>query len=308
VIFVPWTLCTLNAVLWQVLDSTIGLDYPTDTTFEWQSLHSAVFSTTLAFLLVFRLNRVALRWWETRRMWGVIVEQIRILVASAMEYMQHSPELRDQLVAWTLGFAVASKQLLRKDVTINLHELAGILSPDQVERMSSAKHPPLYAAGMARHVICRALRVNHEISSGEATSHSLNRQMLENNVTTLIQNIGGMERVSSTPLPLVYVAHLRTFLMIYLLSIPYLYGSSWHYWTIPNVFVLSFALLGIDGAAADCEIPFMKNRANHLDMEAYCLGAMNNVIQIMIQAKELQQQSVLQSQECSLRQTVTARP
>jgi putative membrane protein len=291
---VPWLLCTLNAVLWQVLHVTVGLSEQSafiDDRASWQDVHSVVFSTTLAFLLVFRLNRVALRWWETRRMWGVIVEQIRLLVAGVLEHLQRDAskhKLRDQAIAWSCAFTIASKQLLRRDTAIDADELVGILSIKEIMRLEQARHPPLYAAGELRHAICSALAVDDNTPISVATSHVAARQMLEANVAALVQNVGGMERVSATPLPLVYVSHLRTFLLLYLLSLPYLYGPAWNYWTIPVVAVISFALLGIDGAAAECEVPFHKNRANHLDMEAYCVAVFANVTGLMMQAFDMQ--------------------
>jgi putative membrane protein len=65
--------------------------------------------------------------------------------------------------------------------------------------------------------------------------------------------VGGMERIRATPLPLVYVAHLRTFLLCYLLFMPLVYISHWQWGTIPAMALVSFALLGVEGAAAECE-------------------------------------------------------
>ena len=51
------------------------------------SLYNLVLTTALAFLLVFRLNRVAVRWWDTRTMWGTIVADVRILSSCILEYV-----------------------------------------------------------------------------------------------------------------------------------------------------------------------------------------------------------------------------
>ena len=90
---------------------------------------------------------------------------------------------------------------------------------------------------------------------------------------------GGMERIKATPLPLVYVAHLRTFLMIALILLPYVLGPSWGWGTIPVVFVTAFALLGIEAAAAEVESPFGLNRVNALNMNGYCESFLSNIQQ-----------------------------
>jgi predicted membrane chloride channel (bestrophin family) len=51
------------------------------------SFYNLVLTTALAFLLVFRLNRVAIRWWDTRMMWGTIVADARTLTDLILEHV-----------------------------------------------------------------------------------------------------------------------------------------------------------------------------------------------------------------------------
>ena len=67
--------------------------------------------------------------------------------------------------------------------------------------------------------------------------------------------LGGCERIQGTPLPFVYVAHLRSFLLFYLLGIPFIYVCSWQWATIPLSMVIAFALLGIEAASVECARP-----------------------------------------------------
>jgi len=68
---------------------------------------------------------------------------------------------------------------------------------------------------------------------------------------------------------------------------PYMNASSWGWGTIPAVSIMAYLLLEIDGAATECEIPFRKNRPNHLDMDAYCLLAMNNIQQLVLHSVDM---------------------
>lgn len=61
--------------------------------------------------------------------------------------------------------------------------------------------------------------------------------------------------------------------------LPYVYGHIWRWSTIPLVFLASFAWLGIDAAAEECEAPFKEKRVNALDMDTYCLGFMATALQ-----------------------------
>merc|ERR1712038_1271281 len=100
-----------------------------------------------------------------------------------------------------------------------------------------------------------------------------------------IKLMGGLERVKSTPLPIVFVTHLRTFLMVYLLSMPYLYGHLWGWGTVPAISLTAYILLGIDGSASECESPF-KRRPNHLAMENYCSNVLRNLEDLYIENAE----------------------
>jgi putative membrane protein len=271
VFFFPWAIVTINAIVWTCL-----IEGPLKDKFIIEpetvnSLYTLVLTTTLAFLLVFRLNRVAVRWWETRRMWGSIIANSRTLAGAILEHMNHAPDHRDAALSYVAAYAVACKHHIRNEKKYDPNELAGFLSPEQVRILSSSNHPCLLAAAKLRHALQLAFQVSPATKAAVGSAYSSEMRMMEKHIFNLINEMGGLERVRSSPLPIVYVTHLRTFLMIYLLSMPYLYGHTWGYFTIPAVTLTGFALLGIDGAATECSSPFNKSRANHLDMDGFCL-------------------------------------
>jgi putative membrane protein len=58
---------------------------------------------------------------------------------------------------------------------------------------------------------------------------------------------GTRGQIRSTPLPLVYATHLRTFLLLFLISLPYGWYRSWGWSTIPIIFITTpFAMLGLE--------------------------------------------------------------
>ncbi len=277
---VPLTLVTLNAVIWTVL---IQIPYQGKFVIKsdpWGKVTDLVFSTTLAFLLVFRLNRVAIRWWDTRAMWGIIIASSRILADAILEHTNHAPIHRDNAISWLAGFLVSVKQHMRKYEAFDCDELAGFLTKNQVDHLNASSHPCLYAISEIRHETKLAFEVNEETPIGLAVTYSSTLRMIEKSLHILIDKMGGLERVSTTPLPIVFVTHLRTILMIYLLSLPYLHVGEWGWSTIPIVVVTSYALLGVDSAASECEVPF-KKRANHLSMESFCLTGLNDIEELV---------------------------
>jgi len=288
VFFVPWILVTVNASLWTFLIKVPLKEKFNISPDSWDTLYSLFLTTALAFLLVFRLNRVAIRWWDTRRMWGAIVAQSRILASCILEHTNHDPIHRDQAIGWLAGFVVSAKQNIRNEKLLSKDELSGFLTPYQVESLSSSAHPCLEACAELRHALKLAFRITPETPFGVAAAFSSEMRLMEQSLFELINEMGGLERVRSTPLPLVFVTHLRTFLFIYLLSLPYMYAHQWGWATIPMVTITSYALLGIDGAASECESPFLRNRLNHLDMEDFCSTALSNIEQLVIHNANMQ--------------------
>lgn len=243
-------------------------------------------NTSLSFLLVFRLNRAAERYWLARTSWGTIVGNIRHLVSGIEAHGGHDEESRDCAIQWIAAFAVATMQYIRGILDIPPEMLAGVLDPKNVYRMAASSHPPLYASDRVRAALTDLFLVTPETPPGLALAWSQQLDTLEKTLNNMMDQEGAMERIRSTPLPLVYVAHLRIFLIVFLLSLPYIWYPSWRWSTIPIVFVTSFAMLGLEGAAVEVESPFRRNRPNHLDMDAFCIVIMRTIQQTLCESAD----------------------
>ena len=163
--------------------------------------------------------------------------------------MNHSPEHRDEAISWVACFLISVKQHLRNDKTFDFNEVTGfIINPKQhfeLTKLESKNHPCLYLAANIRHSLKKAFTVTIHTPTTISVTYNSELRMMEKHVCNLIYNLGGLERVKATPLPIVYVTHLRTFLMLYLLSMPYLHGHLWGFATIPIVSLTAFMLIGM---------------------------------------------------------------
>ena len=98
--------------------------------------------------------------------------------------------------------------------------------------------------------------------------------------------LGGCERIQGTPLPFVYVAHLRTFLLIVLWAVPIVYACEWGWATFPLSLLVAIALLGIEAASIECERPFSaKPSKNHHDVERFCELLSNEVRDMLTRSR-----------------------
>ena len=189
----------------------------------YATAHSAL-QTVLSFLLVFRLNRSAERFWATRQLWGKLVEVARQLSATAATHLS-GPD-GDALLAWCCAFAVASKCLLRGGALPALEDaLAGILTKEECAAVAGALSPSLFCASGMCASLASACAPGGDVPSALQLTAVFG--VLQLRIDELVGCIGGMERIKATPLPIAYVSHLRTFLLGYLVCMPLVYLHSW---------------------------------------------------------------------------------
>jgi putative membrane protein len=287
VIWQGFSLVMLNATICTILHESVGITYSKRFLGAWNTVFSLVLTTSLAFLLVFRLNRIAMRYWEARSMWGDLTKHSRSLVSMILVHCSHNEKYRDSAISWVGSFAVAVIHFMRNDKEIPPEELSGFLTRVDVHKMQDSNHYALYAASRIRYALVKAMTVTCDTPIQVAHSQSIQLNLMEEKINELINQVSGMEKIRSTPLPIVYVSHLRTFLFLYLMFLPYIWVDEWGWSTIPLMAFTAFALMGIEGAATECEVPFRKDRANHLAMEGYAMVLLNNIQGLVIQAANM---------------------
>lgn len=275
----PWLIVTLNAVAWTfIVEYKLPERKNTDFS-SYESYFGLVMNSSLAFLLVFRLNRSAERYWSARTSWGIIVALGRTIVGSILVHGQHDPSNRDGVVKWVAAFSVATMHFVRGMTKIAPDSLAGILNESEIEEMETQAHMGLHAATQIRWHLKAAFKIDEMTPYGIAQERIQELYAMEKQLNQMMDQMGALERIRATPLPLVYVTHLRTFLLCFLFAMPYIWESNLGYATIPIVSLTAFALLGLEGAAQEVESPFQKDRANHLSMDSYCLSLIGNTVQ-----------------------------
>lgn len=284
----PFGLLVLHAIVYTLIMKLWFQTQDEDHAFDsWAMFFSLIINTTMSFLLVFRLNRAAGRFWSARSTWGLLIARARGFSASAIAHSDHDLYHRDQAIRWVIAYVIAVMELLRGIKQLPMLNFAGILTKEEVQRMSSSSHAPIYALDKARFHMNAMFQVHETTSPGMALMWSRHLTALESHVDILLECCGRLEKVRSTPLPIVYVTHLRTFIVFALLFSPYIWGPTWGWATIPIVTASAFAWLGIDAAAAEAESPFGQDRPNALDMNTYCIGYLQVVKQQLLDHDDL---------------------
>lgn len=278
-ILAPWFLVSINAVVWTLVSELYITERGEANLEPYESIFGLVLSSSLSFLLVFRLHRSAERFWMSRMSWGAIIACIRAIVGGVLVHGRHNPSQRDEVLRWTTAFPIVLMHFMRGIHGFNSGTLLGVLNEDEIRSLETLGHPPIHVAERIRRHLSEVFHFDEHTPINVAHGRSQRIDTLERELNRLILEMGALERINTTPLPLVYVTHLRTFLLCFLLGLPYIWERTLRYATIPMVIMTAFALLGLEGAAMECEAPFKKNRPNHLNMDAYCLTVLKNTLQ-----------------------------
>lgn len=165
-----------------------------------------------------------------------------------------------------VAFAVATKLHLRSE-PVN-RELEELMSPSQYFKLKTMNNPPLEVAFWI----------------GDYLQQQYNRRYLNTYQVTAMQDLlnsmvdclGGCERILKTPIPLAYVVHLKQLLLIYCLLLPFQLVNEVGWWTGAVVALISFTLLGIEEIGIEIENPFGYD-PNDLPLDAICSTMLRNI-------------------------------
>jgi len=267
-ILVPTTLVIAVAFLCAFATETdwLGGRWQLEVTARLSDSYSGLF-VALSFLLVFRLNRAAVRYYEGRSAAGQMVVACRELASEACCCLAHDTVNRDDLCRWVVAFPVATRNYLRSSAGLeSVSELAGVLPHEDLQALAQARRQPLFCIDRIRQKSLEGTRTN-SCDSENIKAEGLGQL---NHETEMLQlGMGAMERINGTPLPFAYVAHLRTFLLMYLLLMPFVFGKLWG-WACPVAMtILSYGMLGIEAVSVSCERPFGWG-SNHLPLDRLC--------------------------------------
>jgi len=228
-------------------------------------------SIVLGLLLVFRTNTAYERFWEGRRLWGMLTSDIRNLAWQIWVVVNEiEPEDRVKKIAalrLVAAFAVASKLYLRSEPVNS--ELEELVSPSQYLQLKNIDNPPLEIAHWIGSYIQKQYNRNCITNAPQvAAMLTLTRNLMD--------SLGNCERILRAPLPLAYAIHLKQLILIYCVLLPFQLVKDAGLWTGALVALISFTLFGIEEIGIEIENPFGYD-ANDLPLDAICNQIKGNV-------------------------------
>lgn len=237
-------------------------------------LESVIPSIVLGLLLVFRTNTAYERFWEGRKCWGNIVNQVRNLArqiwVSVDEITPEDRENKISVVRLLVAFAVATKLHLRGE-TVN-SELKEFMASSKYLTLKTMNNPPLEIA----------FWIGDYLQQQYNRNYLNNYQLIANQelLNSLVDSLGACERILKTPMPLAYAIHLKQLLLLYCLLLPFELVHNLGWWTGLIVALISFTLFGIEAIGFEIENPFGHD-TNDLPLDTICNTMKRNVEDLM---------------------------
>ncbi|AEI48186.1 bestrophin family protein [Runella slithyformis] len=207
-------------------------------------VHSLV-GFVLSMLLVFRTNTAYDRWWEGRRLWGSFVNNSRNLALKLNAFLPKDNPARETLRILITNYIFAAKEHLRSGV----HPKKLIpLGQYDADFYSNKKHIPNNIMG----AIYQEINNLHtqRIISGDRLI------LLNYELQSFSDNLGGCERIKRTPIPYAYSLFLKKVIFLYVFTMPIGFVIEFKYWAIPIVAIIFYVFASIEVIAEEIEDPF----------------------------------------------------
>ena len=222
----------------------------------------------LSFLMVFRTNTAYSRWWEARLLWGAVNNNTRSVLCRAPSMLKNEAAYI-QLTTELMAFAVALKNHLRSEKT-RPEELGAMLPYALMATLGESINPPLAAVQALGHTIRSGIKTEAN-QAGDAIMANASFLSLSTALDALVNSVGACERVRNTPTPFGYVCALRSFLLLWLFTMPFTLVGVYGVVSIPAMALVGFLFLNLEMMATEIEQPFGDD-ADDLPLEEYCLG------------------------------------
>jgi putative membrane protein len=228
----------------------------------------------LSILLVFRTNSAYDRWWEGRKQWGALVNHCRNLAIEIHRaFPDEDADSRLYLARRISNFCVALRDHLREGTKVE--ELQDL---EEHERAvyASKRHVPNH---IASEIVGRLQQVYR--ADGYTGEDQLN---LHVHTRALVDILGACERIKKTPIPFSYAVHIKIFILVYGLLLPFALVSMFGLWAVLVVMFVFFAFLGLELMAEEIEGPFGLD-CNDLPTGVIAQTIRENVFEILAPAQ-----------------------
>lgn len=231
----------------------------------------ALLGTAISILLSFRVSQSYDRWWEARKVWGLIVNDARTFALQVTTFLPDGNEalvkkMAYRQIAWCF---MLGRSLRRQDPLENAERH---LSKDDIEAIKDHMNKPLALLQLNTKVF-KELRESGTLEMYE-------RIQLDSTLVRLVASMGAAERIKNTVFPVTYSMFLKYFIYIFLISLAISLKNVAVIYEIPLLMIVAAAFFLLEGSANHLQDPF-ENRPTDTSMTAIAETIETNIRQIL---------------------------
>jgi putative membrane protein len=209
-----------------------------------------ILGVALGLLLVFRTNASYDRYWEGRRLLGMIVNRSRDLARQLVAFVGGDGEAERAARARAVRLLAATYALVRQHLRHerDLSALGDLLTAEERAALEPIACRPTHTVAWITRALVAA------VAAGRLTEQRL--QAMDLNLTSIVDSWGGCERILRTPIPFAYAQHIKSFLALFCVTVPFAMVEAMGWYTPLATAILTYALIGIDEIGVEIEDPF----------------------------------------------------
>ena len=211
----------------------------------------------LSIFLGFKNSACYDRWWEARRLWGILIANARHFDRDCRMLSQGR---RERVIQHVIVFANVLRDRLRHDTAnpTELIETSG-MSAQAIKQLYQQVNAPQYTLSLMQWELMQALKEG-EIS--DIIYAQMNDHIME---LSTVQT--GCDRIATTPLPFAYSVLLNRTVYFFCFMLPFSLGSTLGLVTPLLVGILAYTFLVLDALSSEIEEPF-GTQSNDLPLDS----------------------------------------
>ncbi len=222
------------------------------------TLVPTVLGTAIAFFIGFNNNQAYDRWWEARKIWGMLVNDSRSWARSVISYVQLNDiseqeklAIRGRMITRHIGFLYALKGALRE---ADDHVYKNYLSEEDKKEVAS--HSNIHNAILQ--IQARDLNTLSE----KGYIDSIRLMQLDALLIRFTDSMGMAERIKNTVFPTTYNYFTKVFIWLFVVSVALVLSEPMGIWAIFMSWLIGFVFISTQINGMTLLNPFNNNSAS----------------------------------------------
>ena len=200
----------------------------------------------LSLFLVFRINTAYDRWWEGSITWHSLLANSRAIAMSLDGLLPDGDTKRRNFFVKSLSnFAISLQGHLRDE---DLRDNFIFINKAYTDAIDKTEHTPNTVMSLMYREV-HAMEKQQLITDRDKTQ-------LKDQFEKMVGILTSCERIHRTPIPFSHSMFIKIFVIIYIVILPFGLANNFGWLTVPAVFVMSFAMFGVEIISEEIEHPF----------------------------------------------------